>query len=417
MHTYCFGVTDTVSGDPLTPDTKFQACSVSKTVAALAALTLVDDGLIGLDDDVNDLLTRWRVPPNKGWRPRITLRMLASHTAGLTTHGFAGYPAGSRIPTLIEILSGVNPANSAGVRVDWMPGLQFRYSGGGTTVIQLLFEELTGQPAETVLRTRVLEPLGMATSTFIQPLPAEQRAGAASGHDTNSRPLSGGSNTHPELCAAGMWSTPADLLRIVRSVRPASHMQERPGLPLLSGYLRKEMLRPHARLSTDLGRDWFDATGLGFFLGTEGGAAKWIGHSGSNEGYRCGLIASADGESAAAVMTNGEGGTRVVHQVLQAIAREYPFHGVQFDLSTPAPRTIPAEIVGTFLTPSGLPVRVERDGTDARLTVGDQHPVSVLPSSSHEWVAGEVDLMLRPGSGPAELILEQGSRRIECRRA
>ena len=83
-------------GDPVTPATLFQACSISKPVAALAMLRLVDRGVLDLDEDVNDRLTSWRVPPLEAWQPVVTLRQLVSHSAGLTTSGFPGYRVGRR---------------------------------------------------------------------------------------------------------------------------------------------------------------------------------------------------------------------------------------------------------------------------------------------------------------------------------
>ena len=83
-------------GDPVTPATLFQACSISKPVAAFAMLRLVDRGVLDLDEDVNERLTSWRVPPLESWQPVVTLRQLVSHSAGLTTSGFPGYRSGER---------------------------------------------------------------------------------------------------------------------------------------------------------------------------------------------------------------------------------------------------------------------------------------------------------------------------------
>ena len=71
--------------------------------------------------------------------------MLLSHTGGTTVHGFLGYRRTAPIPTLTEILDGRPPANSAPVRVDRPPGQVFRYSGGGTTVLQQMITDVTGE--------------------------------------------------------------------------------------------------------------------------------------------------------------------------------------------------------------------------------------------------------------------------------
>jgi CubicO group peptidase (beta-lactamase class C family) len=127
-----YGVVEAGTTNPVTSRTLFQAASISKPVAALAALRLVEQGKLALDEDVNAKLTSWKVPENEFTKTeKVTLRRLLSHTAGLTVHGFSGYPAGTPVPTLVQVLDGAKPANSAAVRVDVVPGTIMRYSGGG----------------------------------------------------------------------------------------------------------------------------------------------------------------------------------------------------------------------------------------------------------------------------------------------
>lgn len=114
---------------PVGTDTIFQACSISKAVAATAALRLVQDGRLDLDADVNDSLTSWQLPANDGWQPRVTLRHLLSHTAGLTYCWYPGYRRGAALPTMLQTLQGIPSANTPPVRVTALPGTQFRYSG------------------------------------------------------------------------------------------------------------------------------------------------------------------------------------------------------------------------------------------------------------------------------------------------
>src|SRR6185436_9179975 len=71
-----FGVTR-ISGPAVTPDTLFQAASISKPVSALAVLRLVESGKLGLDTDVNQYLKTWKVPENKFTaKAKVTLRTL-----------------------------------------------------------------------------------------------------------------------------------------------------------------------------------------------------------------------------------------------------------------------------------------------------------------------------------------------------
>ncbi len=178
-----YGVTAT-GGKPVDSATLFQAqLSISKHVAALVALHLVDDGKLSLDEDVNRKLRSWKVPENEVTKTeKVTLRRLLNHSAGLTVHGFAGYERGVPVPTLPQLLDGVKPANSAPVRVDLVPGTQWRYSGGGYEVVQQLILDVTGKPFEELARAFVFTPLGMTRSTFEQPLPSSMESNAAAGH-------------------------------------------------------------------------------------------------------------------------------------------------------------------------------------------------------------------------------------------
>ena len=111
--TRTYGFADVAARRPVTPETLFQAASISKPVTAMAALRLVQDGRLDLDADINSRLTEWRVPASGFTAERkVTLRELLSHTAGLTVHGFEGYPPGQALPSAVQILEGRAPANS-----------------------------------------------------------------------------------------------------------------------------------------------------------------------------------------------------------------------------------------------------------------------------------------------------------------
>ena len=119
-------------GAGATPDTLFQAASLSKFVAAVGAMRLVDAKRLGLDEDVNAGLTSWKVPTNDFDKDHpVTLRGLLSMTAGIGVPGFLGYALGAPLPTLTQILDGTPPANSAPVTVTAVPGSAYHYSGGG----------------------------------------------------------------------------------------------------------------------------------------------------------------------------------------------------------------------------------------------------------------------------------------------
>ena len=95
-----YGVRETGTAVPVTLDTTFQAGSVSKPVTALAAMRLVQDGRLSLDENVNNRLVSWTVPDNAFTaHEKVTLRRLLSHSAGLSVHGFPGYAVSAPLPT------------------------------------------------------------------------------------------------------------------------------------------------------------------------------------------------------------------------------------------------------------------------------------------------------------------------------
>src|SRR5688572_6564828 len=96
-----YGVLDAHGTRPVTTDTRFQAASISKPVAAMAALALVQQGRLSLDEDVNRTLTSWHVPHNEFTKDqKVTLRRLLSHSAGLIRNDVGSYAAGEAVPDL-----------------------------------------------------------------------------------------------------------------------------------------------------------------------------------------------------------------------------------------------------------------------------------------------------------------------------
>ena len=112
-----YGVRLAGGDDAVDESTLFQAASISKPVAAGGALRLVAEGVLSLDEDVNEKLRSWTLPANglTAGNP-VTLRHLLSHSAGLTGGiGSFGYAKGARLPTLVQVLDGEKPAYSAAV--------------------------------------------------------------------------------------------------------------------------------------------------------------------------------------------------------------------------------------------------------------------------------------------------------------
>jgi CubicO group peptidase (beta-lactamase class C family) len=314
-----YGVLLSEGGNPVTPDTLFQAASISKPIAAMAALRLVQEGKLDLDRDVNEVLRSWKVPESVlTSEEKVTLRRLLSHTAGLTVQGFFGYPVGDEIPTLLEILDGRSPANSQPIRAEMVPGSRFQYSGGGYVLLQQLLMDVTLISFPELIEDLILKPLGLRDSYFQQPLPSDQISRSASGHGHEGEPIRGGWHLYPELAAAGLWTNPTDLaLFLIEIIRSAAGQSNK----VLSSEMTQEMLKPQVGDET-----W--GFGMGF-LHAGIGRSSHITMGGSNQGYRCKLIAFLETEQGAVMMTNGEHGEELIDEVLRGIARVYGWPALQ----------------------------------------------------------------------------------------
>lgn len=263
-------------------DLLFPACSISKHVAAFGTLRLVADATIELDTDVNAYLSSWRLPGTG----TVTVRQVLAHTAGLTENWFPGYAAGEPVPSLLQILRGEPPANTPPVRRERPPGIEFRYSGSHYAILQQLLTDVSGLPFDELMTGLVLRPVGMTDSSYDQRFPYDHQHRAARGH-RGGTPVPGGWHTQPETAAAGLWTTPADLVRLELEIGRAAAGES----ALLPPDLAAQMLRP-------------EVPG-GFGLGTEltdGG----YGHSGQNFGYSCFSFGWPASGTAVAVMTNAE---------------------------------------------------------------------------------------------------------------
>ena len=303
-----YGVIEPGSKQPVTPKTLFQAGSISKPVAATGMMVLVQNGKLSLDEDVNVKLKTWSVPENEFTKnQKVTLRRLASHSAGLTVHGFPGYDVDEKIPTLKQILDGEKPANTEPVRVDFVPGSDERYSGGGITIEQLLMMDVSGKPFPALLSESVLEKIGMTDSSYEQPLPANRAAFTAGGDNGNGTPVHAKWHVYPEMAAAGLWTTPTDLAKFVVEIALSERGKSNKVLSQASVH---EML---TRQSKNFG--------IGFALAEN--RSGEFGHDGADEGFQAILVMNYETGQGAAIMANSNNGINVALEYLRSIAKEY----------------------------------------------------------------------------------------------
>jgi CubicO group peptidase (beta-lactamase class C family) len=306
--------------------TLYQACSISKAITALAVAKLIDQGVFTYDTKVVEHLPHEIAELVVDSKTRhlfqhLTVTHLLSHTSGLSQHGFPGYDVRDEFPTASDILAGKPPANTPGVHFTTLPGAQFSYSGAGFVVLQLFLESLLSKPFKTIMRETVLEPLTM-TRSFFDPLP-EDETNYSVPYLTGYLKAPSGPYRFVELAAAGLWTTPSDLLKAIGAVQASLCSAKG---DFLSKATAEKMLQPvHRNIkgANSIARGWF-VTEFAF------------GHSGGNEpGYGCYAVGfrprPEDGEvasgvcnatpwgSAMAVMTNGPYTHQAVWQVMSAV--------------------------------------------------------------------------------------------------
>ena len=207
INTYCSGSGRFGQDFPVNPEMLFQAGSVSKPAFAATVMRYVDKGKIDLDADISGIV------PDFVKKGPVTFSALLSHTAGYNVHGFPGYRADHAPLSLEDVLNGkgVTPR----LRRIKPYGMQHEYSGGGITLAQLAFERITGTTLREAFQKEVAEPLGLKRTGFFQPLDEELVKNAAFGGKLGIKEdPEHGYHYYPEHAAAGLWSTPTELVKI-----------------------------------------------------------------------------------------------------------------------------------------------------------------------------------------------------------
>jgi CubicO group peptidase (beta-lactamase class C family) len=345
-----FGVKEAGTTDPVTTSTLFQAQSISKAVTATATLVLINSGRLSLDESPNVYLKLWKLPYNDYQaREKVTLRRILSHSSGLNVGSFAGYRIGEPLPTLLQILNGVKPANNPPIRVDFIPGSKSRYSGGGAEVMQQLLTDVTGEPFAQLMSRLVLTPVGMMLSTYEQPLPKARLVEAASGHDGDGAVMKGRWLIQPQLAAGGLWTTPTDLAKWALEITKAWKGEPN---KLFSKRIATEMLTVQK-----------PPYGLGVEVQGTGSSLQFS-HGGSNLGFRAQLVMFPAVGKGAVIMANGDRADWVIGNLIRSIASEYDWPALkQAEREAVALSAAQLDaLVGVYLLPpgpSGEPVTYE----------------------------------------------------------
>lgn len=303
-----------VKGTPnVTQQTVFQAASMSKFANAVALMKLMELKKINLNEDINSYLTSWKFPYHKNNNSNpINIRKLLNHTAGLSTHGFDGYKNPKNLPTIIQTLEGSKPANSVKVEQIRSPNKEFGYSGGGIIISQLILMDNSNSSYENFLNTNIFTPLEMNNSFYsieFDKYPQD----LAYGHSENGKPLKNNYNIYPESAAAGLWTTPTDLAKLIIDVQLS--LKADTG-KILSRQSMEELIEPSLKNSNSV---------LGLFTENKNGEL-YLQHSGSNRGFRGKLYFSAENGNGVVIMVNGTN-SEIIEEIIRSVVSVYNWAG------------------------------------------------------------------------------------------
>jgi CubicO group peptidase (beta-lactamase class C family) len=337
-----WGVKVAGGNEPVTTETMFQAGSVSKPVASILALSVVEEGVLRLDQPINEVLQSWKVPENEFTEAvPVTLRHVMTHQAGFTPFSYLIPRSDGAVPNMADLLRG-GIHDWPTVEVEFVPGTQHAYSNAGYCVLQLVLEDSSNLSLHDLAMGRIFGLLGMDHSTFDEPLSTDLLATAASGHrrnraDRDSKPepvpVEGKAEIAPGA-TGGLWSTPSDLAKLAVEVMRAYRGES-------------DRLVPHD-LAGEFLTPQIANEGLGIYLEGDGPALR-AGHRGGMIGFVAQLVFYPNVGKGAVLMANSEGGRWLNKELIAAIADEFEWPGypVRRSLGT-ATREQLRELVGVY---------------------------------------------------------------------
>lgn len=290
-----YGVADVDAGRPVTPDTIFGICSISKLFTAIAVLMERDAGRLRLDDPVAVYLPFFTLDRQAG-TPPVTVRDLLTHAGGLPREADAPYwtEPDFAFPSRQEIIAGL-----ARQRLLYPPERYFQYSNLGMSLLGMVVEATAKVPYERYVNERILLPLGLSSTT--PRLPAGD-ARLATGYGVRLR--SGEREKTPTYDAAGLVPA-AGFASTARDLATFAAWQFRllggDGEEVLRASTLREMQRPHW-----VDPDWKTTWGLGFAVWREDDVT-YVSHSGSCPGFRTTLRLDPRRRLAVIVLLNAMG--------------------------------------------------------------------------------------------------------------
>ncbi len=299
-----YGYSNLSDSIKVTPNTVFNGASLSKPVTALAALNLVEKGVLSLNADVNKYLEGWKIPENEFTeQEKVTLKRLIGHRAGFERYVQSSYFPNEEFPTITQMLTGEKPSVDPPVSVVYVPGQKQVYSNPGYSVIEKLIEDITNKEFNDVMTELIFEPCDMNNSSFEQPVPKHISQQMATGYTNDLEPYP--YKLFPYKAAGGIWTTPTDLANFLVTVLDDHHANT-------NTILSKRMTDSVFAKTTER---------LGFAkIYNDKSTDLVFEHWGSNSGFTCYMVGSLNHKQGVVIMTNSDNGMSLMSYIARAVA-------------------------------------------------------------------------------------------------
>jgi len=354
----------------------FQAGSIAKPVAVLAALRMQQEQQIDFDKNIETYLTSYHLPAGKQTDQNpVTLNNLFEHTSGLTPGGYMGYGPGEAIPTDHQTVRGEPPSNARKVEVLSAPGSGLAYSGGGYTVAEIALQDRLHKPFEQLMDEWLLAPVGMKQADFTQPLPIASQEITARGHVADGSAVPGGWHNHPEQAAAGLWASASDLAALLVEIEKAYRGESR----VFSQAGIRQLLAKHV-----------EGHAYGFRLVGEGDRI-FLTHYGATVGYRAGMTLNLETGDGAVFLSNSDNGADLGLEFLGAVSRVYGwpvFREIRVERATQMPEVLQSLAGAYTFAAQGWRIEVVFEG--GRLAVvfpnGDRYFMTPIQGAPLEFI-------------------------------
>ncbi|MEH6888392.1 serine hydrolase domain-containing protein [Bacillus sp. JJ864] len=297
-----FGVMKAGTNRNVNSNSIFNACSISKFLTAMLVLKLTEQGILHLDEDINNRLIFWKLLENEYTQnKKVTLRTLFSHQSGIIDPegSFNELNTALGNPTMVELLEGKTSYCKERIEVQYEPESDFQYSDAGFCVIQQLIEDVCGKSFVELMDELIFEPLHMKNSTFEQTAITGSNGQFSCGHNEKGEVVSSEYPIYSYPAASGLWTTPTDLAILITEVMNSLKGQSKMGL---SESKAKELITSQGC------KEW---AGLAVFLDGSGREIEFS-SLGWGIGFQCMLVAYPYLETGVVIMTNTDLG---VHQM------------------------------------------------------------------------------------------------------